>query len=108
MLCPLHYAGITLHLEFEQRPATQRPVDFAYVALDDMAAGKGNEINEDGCEGQKDRRSSNTMNEMRIQCTIVFLFNWCTYTLAKPPRVQQEHLKAVERGEREGWLSRIR
>ena len=48
---------------------------------------------------------------MRMQSTIVFLFNWCTYTLAKPPRVQQEHLKAVERGERgerEGRLSRIR
>ena len=52
--------------------------------LDDMAAGKGNEMNEDGCERQKDRRSSNTMNEMRMQCTIGFLFNWCTYTRENP------------------------
>jgi len=33
---------------------------------------------------EKDRRSSDTMNERRMQCTIVFLINCCTYTRAEP------------------------
>lgn len=49
-----------------------------------------------------DRRSSDTMNERRMQCTVVFLIKMLYIYMGSAPRAQRARAEAAERGDRGG------